>query len=114
MNGDQAREVAYWQETGWTGTRCEVLLADGTVEAWTEPPFGETRYPGEDSPDHNPICDCPALFPAAFCVECGDCTATCGQCACHRPVVVLTRPVRPVDLRGMTGESPGGRASCEL
>ncbi|MGW3387873.1 hypothetical protein [Streptomyces cinereoruber] len=72
MNGDQAREVAYWQETGWPVTRCEVLLADGTVEAWTEPPFGETRYPGEDAPDHNPICDCPALFPAAFCVECGE------------------------------------------
>ncbi|MFE5512233.1 hypothetical protein ACFQ9J_16735 [Streptomyces sp. NPDC056529] len=98
VSGDQAREVAYWQETGWTGTRCETLLADGTVEAWTEPPFGETRYPDEDAPDYNTICDCPTLFPAALCVECGGYTATCGQCVCHRPVVVLTRPIRLVDL----------------
>ncbi|GAA2917317.1 hypothetical protein GCM10010524_54820 [Streptomyces mexicanus] len=34
------------------------MLADGTVYAWTEPPFGEALYPGDGGPDCDNICGC--------------------------------------------------------
>ncbi|MFV0131595.1 hypothetical protein ACLGI4_28510 [Streptomyces sp. HMX112] len=62
MTHDQHPEVvAVWHTASAAGRYFEELLADGTVHAWTEPPFGETYYPGEDDPDYNPICDCPAV-----------------------------------------------------
>jgi hypothetical protein len=68
------------------GHHHEELLADVEVLAWTEPPFGETLHPGEDDPDHNPICWCPRT-PRAFCMECAGC-ADCEQCRCSRPVLL--------------------------
>ncbi|MEU3188683.1 hypothetical protein ABZ707_31470 [Streptomyces sp. NPDC006923] len=70
--------VATWSEHSEIGHHYEDLLADGSVIAWTEPPFGETLYPGDDDPDYNPICSCPRL-PRQFCLECVGCAA-CGQC----------------------------------
>ncbi|GGT30383.1 MULTISPECIES: hypothetical protein [Streptomyces] len=40
--------VATWSEHSEIGHHYEDLLADGQVIAWTEPPFGETLYPGDD------------------------------------------------------------------
>ncbi|WP_245172947.1 hypothetical protein [Streptomyces achromogenes] len=61
MTHDQEPEVvAVCHTASAIGRHFEELLTDGTVYAWTEPPFGETYYPGEDSPDYNPICNCPA------------------------------------------------------
>ncbi|MEW1551854.1 hypothetical protein [Streptomyces tsukubensis] len=79
-----AEPVAVWAEHSEVGHRYEELLADGTVTAWTEPPFGESVHPGDDEPDHNPICHCPGTCPAAFCLECAGCAA-CAQCLCTRP-----------------------------
>ncbi|MBK3384667.1 MULTISPECIES: hypothetical protein [Streptomyces] len=42
--------VATWSEHSEIGHHYEDLLADGSVIAWTEPPFGETLYPGDDDP----------------------------------------------------------------
>ncbi|MER7050308.1 hypothetical protein [Streptomyces jumonjinensis] len=78
------RVATVWTEHSETGHRHEELLADGTLIAWTEPPFGETVHPGDDDPDHNPICACPGTWPAAFCLECAGCAA-CAQCPCVRP-----------------------------
>ncbi|WP_331756549.1 hypothetical protein [Streptomyces sp. NBC_01568] len=83
MNHDQG-VVAVSEENNAIGHHYEELHADGTLDAWTEPPFGETRYPGEDDPDHNPICDCPGQWPLAFCLECAGC-AECEQCSCNDP-----------------------------
>ena len=81
MTQDQEPEVvAVWHTASAVGRHFEELLADGTVYAWTEPPLGETYYPGEDDPDHNPICDCPAV-PRAFCMSCAACAA-CRPCVC--------------------------------
>ncbi|MFF8604163.1 hypothetical protein ACF065_34720 [Streptomyces sp. NPDC015232] len=81
MNHDQEEPevIAVCHTASAVGRHFEELLADGTVYAWTEPPFGETYYPGEDDPDCNPICDCPGQWPCQFCMECAGCTA-CGQC----------------------------------
>ncbi|TDU67124.1 hypothetical protein [Streptomyces sp. KS 21] len=76
--------VATWSEHSDVCHHFEDLLADGSVIAWTEPPFGETLYPGDDDPDYNPICDCPGPWPLAFCLECAGCD-NCGQCPCSRP-----------------------------
>jgi hypothetical protein len=76
--------VAVWHESSAIAHRYEELRGDGTVDAWTEPPFGETRYPGEADPDHNPICSCPGPLPRAFCMECAGC-ADCEQCRCPSP-----------------------------
>ena len=85
MNHGQEQEiVAVWEEHSGIGHHYEELRADRTVDAWTEPPFSETRYPGEDDPDHNPICSCPGQWPLAFCLECAGCD-NCGQCPCSRP-----------------------------
>ncbi|MYY85527.1 MULTISPECIES: hypothetical protein [unclassified Streptomyces] len=70
--------VATWSEHSETGHHYEDLLADGRVIAWTEPPFGESLYPGDDDPDYNPVCHCPRT-PQQFCMECAGCAA-CGQC----------------------------------
>jgi hypothetical protein len=64
MNHGQEHEVvAVWAEHSASGHHYEELRADGTVDAWTQPPYGETRYPGEEDPDHNPICSCPGQWP---------------------------------------------------
>ncbi|MFI6530167.1 hypothetical protein [Streptomyces uncialis] len=76
--------AAVWTEHSETGHRYEELLADGTVIAWTEPPFGETVHPRDDDPDHHRICACPGTWPTAFCLECAGCAA-CAQCPCARP-----------------------------
>ncbi|MEU2564970.1 hypothetical protein ABZ626_37445 [Streptomyces longispororuber] len=82
MNHDQEPEVvAVWHTASAVGRRFDELLADGTVYAWTEPPLGETYYLGEDDPDYNPICDCPAV-PRRFCMSCADCAA-CRPCTCR-------------------------------
>ncbi|MFJ6053597.1 hypothetical protein [Streptomyces sp. NPDC092307] len=83
MNHDQG-VVAVWEEHSAIGHHHAELRVDGTVDAWTEPPFGETRYPGEGDPDHNSICGCPGQWPRAFCLECAGC-AKCEQCSCNRP-----------------------------
>ncbi|MEU7038800.1 hypothetical protein ABZ958_34795 [Streptomyces sp. NPDC046237] len=72
--------VATWSEHSEIGHHYEDLLADGSVIAWTEPPFGESLYPGDDDPDYNPICHCPGQWPRQFCMECAGCAA-CGQCS---------------------------------
>lgn len=85
MTHDQEPEViAVWHTASAIGRHFEELLADGTVHAWTEPPFGETYYPGEGDPHYNPICGCPGPFPRAFCMECAGC-ADCEQCRCPGP-----------------------------
>lgn len=85
MNHGQEHDVvAVWAEHSASGHHYEELRADGTVDAWTQPPYGETRYPGEDDPDHNPICSCPGPWPRAFCLECAGCTQ-CTQCRCRSP-----------------------------
>ncbi|KUN16248.1 MULTISPECIES: hypothetical protein [Streptomyces] len=87
MTHDQEPEVvAVWHTASAIGRRFEKLLADGTVYVWTEPPIGETYYPGEDAPDYNPICHCPRT-PRAFCVECTGC-ADCEQCRCPSPALL--------------------------
>ncbi len=68
--------VATWSEHSEIGHHYEDLLADGRVIAWTEPPFGESLYPGDDDPDYNPICHCP-LTPRQFCMEGAGCNAPC-------------------------------------
>ncbi|GAB1339841.1 hypothetical protein ACE1SV_64310 [Streptomyces sp. E-15] len=90
MNHDQEepKVVAAWHTASAVGQHFEELLADGTVYAWTEPPFGETYHAGEDDPDYNPICDCPAV-PRAFCISCATC-AVCRPCTCPPPWEHLT------------------------
>ncbi|MFF7780463.1 hypothetical protein ACFZCG_39390 [Streptomyces tanashiensis] len=96
MSDHPAQDVAFWSTSSATGRRYEALLDDGTVEAWTELPLGESLYAaGDDDPDHNPICGCP-LLPTSFGLECGGCTVACAQCTCHRPLVLLaTRLTTP-------------------
>ncbi|MET9800333.1 hypothetical protein [Streptomyces sp. NPDC006368] len=80
MTHDQEPEaVAVWPTASAIGRHFEELFADGTVQAWTESPFGKTYYPGEDAPDYNPICACPSV--RRFCMSCADC-ATCRPCTC--------------------------------
>ncbi|MFE4258114.1 dihydrofolate reductase family protein [Streptomyces sp. NPDC056883] len=73
MKHDQGVVAALREEHSAIGHHHEELHADGTLDAWTELPFGETRYRGEDDPDRNPICDCPGQWPLAFCLECAGC-----------------------------------------
>lgn len=95
--------VAVWEEHSDIGHHYEELRADGTVDAWTEPPFGEPLYPGQGDPDYNPICSCPGPWPLAFCLDCAGCDE-CGQCACFPRACCevhaerrqhLTTPCRP-------------------
>ncbi|MEU3602289.1 hypothetical protein ABZ714_26755 [Streptomyces sp. NPDC006798] len=76
--------AATWTQHSDTGHRYEELHTDGTVHAWTEPPFGETVNPGDDDPDHNTVGHCPGQWPTAFCLECAGCAA-CAQCPCTCP-----------------------------
>jgi hypothetical protein len=75
---NDSEPVAVRAEHSAIGHRYEEL------HAWTEPPAGETVHPGDDEPDHNPICACPGPQPTAFCLECAGCSA-CAQCPCARP-----------------------------
>ncbi|NED11860.1 hypothetical protein [Streptomyces sp. SID9124] len=47
--------VATWSEHSEIGHHYEDLLADGSVIAWTEPPFGETLCPGDDAEKDAPV-----------------------------------------------------------
>lgn len=66
---------------------------DGSVIAWTEPPFGETLYPGDDAPDYNPIYSCPRTAPVLPGVRRLRCLR-----AVHRPARLgpRSKPDRPV------------------
>ncbi|MFF9024858.1 hypothetical protein [Streptomyces eurythermus] len=82
-----AKQVLELQEAGATEEDLHPIVAEAITESyftesgtWTEPPFGETYYPGEDDPDYNPICNC-STVPRRFCMSCADCAA-CRPCTC--------------------------------
>ncbi|WP_172388023.1 hypothetical protein [Streptomyces sp. MNP-20] len=80
-HGQDQKAVVRWEEHSAIGHHYGELRADGMLDSWTEPPIRETRFPGEDGPDHNPICQCPGQRPRAFRFTCADC-AGCGRCPC--------------------------------
>ncbi|MEV5242922.1 hypothetical protein AB0K89_27995 [Streptomyces cinnamoneus] len=49
-HGQEPEVVAVWYTASAIGWHFEELLADGTVHAWTEPPFGETYTPARTTP----------------------------------------------------------------